>query len=128
MDKTCRNQTINALVAAKGLAWQPIKHMESKTSAVLEGIFDHQNDLLKLDVEKNVRTNRIQKYDIPSSHFYKYLQFRNFVGQIQKCSHCALPILCWTQFLNLNQARKQTISVIYDLLSMNQFQMIIGTK
>lgn len=59
----------------------------------------------------------VQKYDIPRSHFYKYLQLRNFVISNSDCFPSCPPMSLLDSIFNCKSVTKQAISIIYVLLN-----------
>lgn len=59
----------------------------------------------------------VQNYDIPRLHFYKYLQLRNFVASNTDVYPSCPPTSLLDAVLNCKSDRKQTISIIYELLN-----------
>ncbi len=59
-----------------------------------------------------------QKYDIPKAHFYRYLQLRNFVALNSNDFPSCPPISLIDSIFECKSVKKQTISKIYELLSM----------
>ena len=59
----------------------------------------------------------IQKYNIPRSHFYRYLQLRNFVSSNFDCFPSTPPTSLLESVFKYKTITKRTISIIYELLN-----------
>lgn len=58
----------------------------------------------------------VQKYHIPKSHFYQYLQLWNFVFSNFKCFPLCPPTCLLDSIFGCKLVRKRTISTIYKIL------------
>lgn len=59
----------------------------------------------------------VQRYDIPKSHFYRYLQLRNFVALNSDCFPTSPPTSLLDTVFTLKSVTKRAIGSIYDLIN-----------
>jgi len=122
--------------ALRGLSLSaPIAKNHMFIPSILDGAFgiwcrNGISSLQDLYVDNNFASfeQLVNKFDIPRSHFFRYLQLRNFVTSHSDCFPSCPPTSLLDSILRIGTKSKQIIGRIYSLLNLHNLATLDHLK